>query len=193
MKTSGVIASAVAASLAVAGCTTLAPAAPPTPLTTFSVIGPCGASVPPPTPSETYNITIKNNFELRDAVVEMSGHPQPPHSHAPPRAHQTRLDIITDLQEGQSGTVKLILTDPLLNFQEAGLAVRGGDDDAAKIFCSVVYHNGDRQLSFTVHRDVGGPTYGLYDLGLIVTDKHNGALTLPLFIDPGVDNDGVAF
>ena len=192
MKTSGAIASAVAASLAIAGCTTQRSAVPPTPLKTFSVIGPCSTSVPPPIPSETYIITIKSNFELRDAVVEMSGHAQPPHSHAPPRAHHTRLDIITDLKEGQSGTVKLILTDPLLNFQEAGLAVRGGDDDAAKIFCDVVYHNGDRQLSFTVHRDVGGPTYGLYDLGLIVTDKQNSALTLPIFIDPGVDNDGLA-
>jgi hypothetical protein len=150
----------------------------------------CGRSVPAPA-GQPYIVTLKPNFALRDAQGEMSGHPHGNNPNPNPHPAKTRLDIVTTLKDGEAAVVRIVLADPLLAFQQKPYALRGGDPNAPLIFCDPVYVTGGRQLSFTVHRYTGGPTYASYNLGLIVTDENDSAYQLPIFIDPGVDNDGI--
>jgi hypothetical protein len=147
-----------------------------------------------PQAGQEYDLSIGKDFTLTDPKVAKSGHKEgSPH----PQKHKTVLDIVmSGLNEGQSATVKISLDDDLLSFPDTvDLAVRGNDASSQAIFCGVTFGPSapggtPRYLTFTVHRDAGGPTYATYNLGLVATDKKDASYKLPVFIDPGVDNNG---
>jgi len=190
MRFSG-IAAVSAASLALTACATMtkggagAGGGGGMPTATYP-IGAC-SGVAPSDPSELYVITLGPGFKLTEPDVTHSGHPRPNPNH--PRPHPNRLDIVTDLQDGQSAVVKIVLADPLLSFPGAGLAIQGADPNVSDVFCDAAIAADGRSLTFTDHRAAGKATYGSYVLGLVATD-HQGSFQLPVFIDPGVDNDG---
>ena len=207
---SGVVASVVAVAVAVSGCSKNPPKPPPTTTPppasqkiTFNfpipTACPAGTTVDP---NENYTITLGPSFKLTDPDVTKGGHKEGK-PNGPPKSHPTKLDIQTDLlslTNGMAGTVTIILSqkldfashpttsDPTL----PQLAFNGADDGATKIFCNPQFgtKSGYPALTFTVLPNAQIP-YGSYILGLVAHDKTAGDPDeLPVFIDPGVDNNG---
>lgn len=205
---SGVITSVVAVALSVAGCskTTTKPPPPTTPPPATQKITfnfpipkdcPAGTNVDQ---TETYTITLGPNFKLTDPDVTKGGHKEGK-PNGPGRPHPTKLDITTNLLtlgNGKAGSVTIYLSDkldfaahPTLQDPMAtDLAFNGADENAPKIFCHPIYGTNPTSLSFTVLANAQAP-YGSYILGLVAHDKTQGDPDiLPIFIDPGVDNNG---
>jgi hypothetical protein len=200
-----VVASVLAASLAVAACakTTSKPPPPPPPgpppapqakITFNYPIKPC----PPgtnPSANEHYTITLGPNFSLNHPVVSFTGPPVGPSPHPP--THHTRLDLVTNLLHANAvGTVTIVLaSNSYLHFGAHGvagqqdLAFEGADANAAQIFCGVTYGTSPESLTFTVIPNASAP-YASYILGLVADEHPQTVYTLPIFIDPGVDNQG---
>lgn len=173
-----------------------------------SVLGPGVETIPPDCPSDikapevTYITTIKNNFELRKAVVDQStenltelkleGTPKVP---ATTQANKkTRMDTVVTLAPGHSGIIRILLkNDDKLHLRTDSYVVRGGDDKAKYMFCKVTSVS-DTEVYFTVYSkaDGTGPKTSSFNLGLVVSDKDlPDRFNLPIFIDPSVENDGI--
>jgi hypothetical protein len=200
MKTGEMIVSAMALSLAVAGCSKGNKGTPPPTAVvktgqTYALKTPCPADVPSPT-GDPYVITLARSFDLRNAVVGKSPNSQGPNPHAPSHAHKTKLDIVTQLVGGASGTIKIELADHSgLHFQDKDLALLGATANALAVFCNVQFDTTSgtdpRWLSFTVY-PAGSYTTAAYNLGLLADDEGPPPrLQLPVIIDPWVDNNGV--
>ena len=195
MKTRGLMATAVAVSIAVAGCApTITGTRPPGTMAktgaTFP-LGACGPNVPkPPTGTQPYIITLGPSFELRNAVVGKSGHAQG--ANPAPHNHKTTLDIVTQISGANSATIQIVLADSKLHFMDKALALMGSTSNSQTVFCDVTMDTAadPRWLSFTVY-PVGSNTSASYNLGLLADDHGNPGFQLPFIIDPWADNNGM--
>jgi hypothetical protein len=208
MKTDQVTACVIAVSLVTAGCTK--PPATKSPVSPMSAgsfeLYPCSTSAPNPATDQQYSLTLGPNFQMRNADAPHGGHREGPRKSIP-NHNPTLMDIFTQLN-GTSGsqwaTVTIQIQQPpgqnWLHLRTDGVAVRGGEKGAQDVFCDVKLdptgagtpQYDPQWVSFRTHRDGTAETYGTYNLGLIVKDEkpQNSGYELPVFIDPGVDNEG---
>jgi hypothetical protein len=113
---------------------------------------------------------------------------------------KTRLDMNLDLADQPTGPkpemvlVNVVLADQTVSFRNDAFAVAVGDTNGKKMFCSIGGF-GPHEATFVAyyyHNPNPGKkgTFGSFNIGLIVPDGTDPAYTLPLFLDPDVENNG---
>ena len=123
--------------------------------------------------------------------------PTAPYNKATPWSPRTRLDL--DLDLGPAGgtkpemvLIKIKVDDPTVKFRTDGFAIAAGDTNGRSMFCQFSGGFGLHDATFAATYYKPHPnqkTMGSYNIGLILPDT-DPAYTLPIIIDPMVQNNG---
>lgn len=175
MRTSTLIASAVAASLALTGCATPAP-----PGKVGAPTDNCAGSVA----AETFLMKVTPDFH----VIRTGPNVKPNR----PNPNPGQLDTFAALTDGQSAKITIQLTGKLAF--AGGASAFQVKPTGTLIFCGVTAPDA-QTLTFYTYRQAGLATSSAYSLAMLVPDPtpgpDNGNPTLHVTIDPVVDNDGI--
>lgn len=141
---------------------------------------PCPSGLTHPA-NEDYAVDLGPGFKVSKTGLTVKP------KHAP--AHETQMDVFTNLQDGQYAKVTINLRGDLA--LQPGSAFKVKDPSSALIFCALSVASDNGSLTFNTFRQAGSPTYAAYTLGVTAKDASNKDDALTVSIDPGVDNDGI--